>query len=106
MRLIITILITLLLSGGSRLYGTSVELKNCENLFSKSIPSPAPAISITKIDVQCYGDHTGSIDLTVTGAVGFLHFKWNDGPTTEDRTGLAAGNYGVDVMDDNGTYHQ
>ncbi|MFK8057423.1 MAG: gliding motility-associated C-terminal domain-containing protein, partial [Saprospiraceae bacterium] len=46
----------------------------------------------------CNGDSNGEIDVTVTGGDGMNYtFSWADGPTTEDRTGLAAGTYTVTV---------
>ncbi|MEP6846655.1 MAG: T9SS type A sorting domain-containing protein [Panacibacter sp.] len=50
-------------------------------------------------DVSCYGDNTGSIDITVKGTKGTVTYLWNDGNTSEDRSGLAAGTYSVTVTD-------
>jgi len=59
-------------------------------------------IEITGIvtDVSCYGDYTGAIDITVKGTKGMVSYLWNDGSTSEDRTGLAAGTYTVTVKDE------
>ena len=50
-------------------------------------------------DVNCYGDSTGAIDIIVKGTKGTVHYLWNDGNTSEDRTGLVAGTYSVTVKD-------
>jgi hypothetical protein len=42
----------------------------------------------------------GSININVTGGTIPYTYSWNDGPTTEDRTGLSAGAYTVTVTDD------
>jgi gliding motility-associated-like protein len=53
------------------------------------------------IDVNCPGELTGEIDLTVTGGALPYTFVWSDGGSGEDRMGLAAGDYTVDVTDAN-----
>lgn len=65
-----------------------------------------PVLSATGTDLTCYGNLTGSIDLTVTGAAGPFGYSWT-GPggysaATEDITGLAAGTYSVVVTDAKG----
>ncbi|MBK6476194.1 MAG: SprB repeat-containing protein [Flavobacteriales bacterium] len=59
------------------------------------------AVSGGTIPTTC-ANNTGSIDITpLTGTPPYTYL-WADGPTTEDRTGLAAGNYSVLVTDDLG----
>ena len=61
-------------------------------------------IELSGVDVNstCYDADNGTIDLTVSGAHGAVSYLWNDGATTEDRTGLAPGSYSVTVTDDEG----
>jgi Secretion system C-terminal sorting domain/SprB repeat len=57
-------------------------------------------ISGTITNVNCNGDNSGAIDLTVTHTKGTVSYLWDDGATSEDRTGLAAGTYSVAVTDE------
>lgn len=59
-------------------------------------------IAITGVvtNVNCFGDNSGAIDITVTHTRGTVSYLWNDGATTEDRTGLAAGTYSLTVTDE------
>jgi gliding motility-associated-like protein len=50
----------------------------------------------------CFGNATGSIDLTVSGGTGIYTYSWNTGAITQDILGLIVGTYTVTVMDGNG----
>lgn len=53
-------------------------------------------------NVNCYNTEDGTINLTVTGGVAPYDFWWNDGVTTQNRTGLKADFYSVNVKDSTG----
>lgn len=53
-------------------------------------------------DATCFGNTDGSIDMTVSGGTTPYTFNWSNAATSEDITGLAAGDYSVIVTDDNG----
>src|SRR5262249_55615497 len=82
---------------------TVTHAHGCTNTTGATIGGP-PFLqaSATKVDAKCKSGSDGSIDVTASGGTGSLSYKWADGPTTEDRTGLAAGNYSVTVTDANG----
>jgi hypothetical protein len=51
---------------------------------------------------NCPESNNGAIDLTVTGGIPACTFLWSNGASTEDITGLDAGDYTVTVTDANG----
>ncbi|MBK8497759.1 MAG: T9SS type A sorting domain-containing protein [Flavobacteriales bacterium] len=66
-------------------------------------PLSASAFSVSGIPTATTcGNNTGSIDITPLGGTPPYTYAWADGPTTEDRSGLAAGDYSVVVMDNVG----
>jgi gliding motility-associated-like protein len=87
-------------------YNVSItDANGCTTSASVTIGEPAaaltPAISST-VQINCFGDETGSIDLNVTGGTAPYSFSWNTGDTTEDIDSLFSGTYVVIVTDANG----
>lgn len=73
------------------------------------MPALGQNCNITPVhtDVLCYGAHTGSIDISVTGGVEPYIFSWT-GPgsfvsTSQTLTGLGAGSYTVTVIGNAGS---
>ena len=61
-------------------------------------------IDITSIanNVTCYGLANGTIAIDVTGGISPYAYQWTNGETTADITALIAGNYTLNITDDNG----
>ena len=69
------------------------------NPYCEAVPdSPAP---YGGYNISCNGASDGVINLTMLGTAPFT-IIWDDGATTQNLTGLAAGTYGVTVTDATG----
>jgi len=82
---------------------TVYDSNGCMDEASADITSPDPVmVSGTVTDVDCFGNSTGEIDITVTGGTAPYTYSWNDGSMDADRTGLTPGTYIVNIVDANG----
>ena len=83
---------------------TVTDANGCTTSQSVTISQPqAPlALNTTQINVSCFGNSTGSVNLTVTGGTAPFTYLWSNNGTVEDPTGMAAGTYSVTVTDANG----
>ncbi|MCB9360795.1 MAG: choice-of-anchor L domain-containing protein [Flavobacteriales bacterium] len=59
-------------------------------------------ITNTVIANEICGNSAGAINITTQGGDAPYTFNWNNGATTEDLTGIQAGNYNVTITDANG----
>jgi gliding motility-associated-like protein len=81
-------------------YTVSYSLGFCSVAIASNTITINP-INITEshIDILCFADSTGEIDLTVTGGNGVFSYAWNNGELTEDLVNLPAAIYSITVQD-------
>lgn len=79
---------------------TITDANGCGFTITSTVNEPPVlAASIVPTPVSCNGGNNGAADLTVTGGNPNYTYLWNNFATTEDISGLTAGNYTVIVTD-------
>ncbi|MFN0176999.1 MAG: HYR domain-containing protein [Saprospiraceae bacterium] len=83
---------------------TVTDAKNCTTTLSTQINSPVPiTISIlSKTDVACPGEISGSISILALGGLPPYQYFWSNGSTLASISGLTPSNYTLTVTDANG----
>lgn len=94
-----------LINLASGTYSVNVtDANGCSAQLSINITEPSNPLSLSssQLNVPCFGQSTGSIDLNVTGGTAPFDYLWSNGQITQDILGLSVGTYSVSVTDDNG----
>ncbi|HWB62547.1 MAG TPA: gliding motility-associated C-terminal domain-containing protein, partial [Chitinophagales bacterium] len=74
----------------------------CHSSATASVSQPTQlTASENHTDINCYGDSTGAISISASGATPPYAYSWADGAWPQNRANLAAGNYIVTVTDSN-----
>jgi subtilisin-like proprotein convertase family protein len=83
---------------------TVTEGNGCSVTLSTAVNNITGSLAITNATVQneSCGNASGFIDLTISGGSTPYIYAWNNGATTEDISGLSAGNYNCEITDNAG----
>lgn len=81
---------------------TVIDKYGCMSDLSTTIQEPEAIIyAQAATHVTCFSGASGAIDLSVSGGAGNYTYIWSDGSTSEDISGLTAGNYTFTITDAN-----
>ena len=80
------------------------DSKACTEVSLAKVAEPTPIVaSFDEIrNLRCFGDQGGIINLSVKGGRAPYQYHWNTGATTQDIAGLNAGEYSLEITDNNG----
>ena len=83
---------------------TVTNANNCSNTSAgvAVLVNTLPTVSVSAINVSCFGGNNGSALPTVTGGTAPFTYNWSNGETTSAASALAMGNYTLALTDANG----
>lgn len=88
------------LAAGTYTVTVQDNVTGCSVVGAYVVGSPDPiSVSESITNVDCYDGSTGAIAITTYGGSGTYGYSWNSGQTTEDISGVPAGNYTLTITD-------
>lgn len=87
---------------GAREYWAPGQGEACDSLFTDYVWELEPIEATVQLLTPDDGSGAGAIDLSLEGGCPPYRYEWPNGATTEDISGLSAGNYTLTVTDDIG----
>lgn len=85
---------------GEQAYWSTNRESMYSDIWMLNILKPVPLeIECKAVAASEYGKEDGAVELTVISGNGSYTYEWSNGATTEDLTGLGAGDYSVIVTD-------
>ncbi len=80
---------------------TISDQHNCTKVITQELKQPSSPIAVIedKVDVKCYAENTGEIELKTTGGTSPYSYNWTTGQITSHITGLVAMTYNYVVTD-------
>jgi gliding motility-associated-like protein len=82
---------------------TATGADGCAGTITADISEPSQLTVVADIiNEACAGNSDGSISLTVNGGTPSYSYLWFDNDASQNKSGLAQGNYAVTVSDNNG----
>lgn len=83
---------------------TVTDNKGCTTITSATVSQPLAALSATAtgVAVNCFGQSTGAVNLTVSGGTTPYTYSWSNGSTSAALTGVTSNNYSVTITDARG----
>lgn len=81
---------------------TVSDARGCAINRAYTITEPL-ALSVVDniVDVTCFGDADGSIDVSVSGGIAPYSYSWSNGETTQDLFNISGGTYNLTITDGN-----
>lgn len=80
---------------------TATDSKSCSVVHTFNITQPSSALSgsITKTNINCFGQNTGTLAITAQGGTPNYQYAWSSGSATNSSPNLPAGTYTITITD-------